>query len=530
MPRHPDPIVETPSGAVRGVRDGSGERYRALPYAAAPTGAGRFAPPSPHRGWAGVRDATRPSPTAPQPHRDFGRLDMTPYFGPGWVPGEEYLTVDVHTPAASTGTAFGTGTATGVGGHPVMVFVHGGGFVTGSNRAALYDGSAFARDGVVLVTVNYRLGIPGFLDVAGAPPNRGLLDVLAALRWIRDTIPVFGGDPENVTVFGQSAGATLVGGLLATPQAKGLFRRAIIQSGNGTGAFTPEQARKVTAAAAAALGIEATAEAFAPIPDERFLAVLPALAGLDLRTDTATDPLAGLSPFSLVLPVQPADALADGPAGAIDLLIGTNIHEGHLYLAPHGNLDSTTQADVLAVASRTHADPGAAIAAHRAARPDATPGELRSALLGQVLFEAGTTRMAQAHARISGGRTYRYSFGYRSTALDGRLGAAHTVELPFVFDLADQPWLHGDAGLLGPDPAPAGLAAQVHGAWVEFARTGDPGWAPYDPERPSVEFLDGGRSGPTSQSPSQDQPPNGRPQFGESGRGRATASGGRRNA
>ena len=313
---------------MRGVRDGSGERYRALPYAAAPTGAGRFAPPSPHPGWSGVRDATRPSPTAPQPHRDFGRLDMTPYFGPGWVPGEEYLTVDVHTPAASTGTAFGTGTATGVGGRPVMVFVHGGGFVTGSNRAALYDGSAFARDGVVLVTVNYRLGIPGFLDVAGAPPNRGLLDVLAALRWIRDTIAVFGGDPENVTVFGQSAGATLVGALLATPQAKGLFRRAIIQSGNGTGAFTPEQARKVTAAAAAALGIEPTAEAFAPIPDERFLAVLPALAGLDLRTDTATDPLAGLSPFSLVLPVQPADALADGPAGAIDLLIGTNIRRG----------------------------------------------------------------------------------------------------------------------------------------------------------------------------------------------------------
>ncbi|NDZ77109.1 carboxylesterase family protein [Streptomyces sp. SID10853] len=477
MFRQAAPVVEIPAGTVRGLRDGSGERYRALPYAAAPTGAGRFAAPAPHPGWSGVRDGTRPSPTAPQPARDFGRLDMTPYFGPGWVPGEEYLTVDVHTPAADGAR------------RPVMVFVHGGGFVTGSNRAALYDGSAFARDGIVLVTVNYRLGIPGFLDLSGAPANRGLLDVLAALRWVQDTVAAFGGDPENVTVFGQSAGATLTGALLATPRARGLFRRAIVQSGNGAGAFTPEQARRVTAAAAAALGVEPTADAFAPVPDERFLSVLPALAGLGLRTSTATDPLAGLSPFSLVLPVQPADALAEGPAADVDLLIGTNTQEGNLYLAPQGALESTTEADVIALATQVHTDPEAALATHRAARPGGTPGELRSAVLGQALFEAGTARMAQAHARISGGRTHVYSFGYRSTALEGRLGAAHTVELPFVFDNADEPWLHGDTRLLGPGPAPTGLAAQVHGAWVAFANTGDPGWAPYTPQRPSVKAL-----------------------------------------
>jgi len=417
------PQAETPTGAVRGHRDSFGELYRAIPYAAAPLGPGRFRPPVPHPGWSGVRDATRPSPTAPQPVRDFGALDMTPYFGPGWVRGEEYLTVDVSTPAADDGR------------RPVMVFVHGGGFVTGSNRAALYDGRAFARDGVVLVTVNYRLGVPGFLDLAGAPANRGLLDVIAALGWVRDTIPAFGGDPGNVTVFGQSAGATLTGALLATPEAKGLFRRAIIQSGSGTGAFTPEQAGRVTAAAASALGVEPTAEAFGELPDERFLEILPALAGLDLRTETAPDPLAGLSPFSLVLPVQPADGLLDGD---VDLLIGTNTEEGNLYGT---------------------ADPAA---------------------LGETLFGAGTARMARAHARTSGGRTYAYSFGHRSTASGGRLGAAHTVELPFVFDVADEPWLHGETGLLGPDPAPDGLAARMHGAWVAFARTGDPGWAGYD--------------------------------------------------
>ncbi|MFJ8433983.1 carboxylesterase/lipase family protein [Kitasatospora sp. NPDC094019] len=482
MPRQADPTVETPAGAVRGLRDGSGERYRAIPYAAPPTGAGRFAPPAPHPGWSGVRDATRPSPTAPQPTRGFGRLDMTPYFGPGWVPGAEYLSVDVHTPAADGAR------------RPVMVFVHGGGFVTGSNRARLYDGGAFARDGVVLVTVNYRLGVPGFLDLPGAPANRGLLDLLAALGWVRDTIAAFGGDPGNVTVFGQSAGATLVGALLAAPQAKGLFGRAIVQSGNGTGAFTPEQARRVTERAAAALGVEPIAEAFAPVPDERFLAILPALAGLDLRTATAIDPLAGLSPFSLVLPVQPADDLAHGPARDVDLLIGTNTQEGHLYLVPQDALESTTEADLLTLAARLHPDPHRAldaVTAHRAARPDDTPGELRSALLGAALFETGTARMARAHARISGGRTHRYSFTHRSTALGGRLGAAHTVELPFVFDNAHQPWLHADTGLLGPDAAPAGLASRVHGAWVAFARDGDPGWARYDPRHPAAEPLGG---------------------------------------
>ncbi|RJO73359.1 carboxylesterase/lipase family protein [Nocardia panacis] len=463
---HTNPVVETPAGVVRGLRDGSGERYRAIPYAAAPTGATRFAPPAPHRGWRGVRDGTLPSPTVPQPARDFGRLDMIPYFGPGWVRGEEYLTVDIHTPAAVSGA------------RPVMVFVHGGGFVTGSTRAALYDGSAFARDGVVLVTVNYRLGIQGFLDLPGAAPNRGLLDVIAALGWVRDTIPVFGGDSANVTIFGQSAGATLTGALLATPEAKGLFRRAIIQSGSGTGAFTPEQARRVTTAAAAALGVEPTAEAFAAIPDERLLAILPALSGLDLRTGTAMDPLVGLSPFSLVLPVQPADGLADGPAADVDLLIGTNTEEGRLYLVPQGNLDASTEADAFAAAARAHADPSTVIARHRAERPDATPGELRAAVLGEALFEAGTARMAQAHARISGGRTHVYSFGYRSKALDGRLGAAHTVELPFVFDIADKPWLHGDTALLGPDPAPADLATRMHDAWIAFAATVDPGWDP----------------------------------------------------
>jgi para-nitrobenzyl esterase len=474
VPHQVSSVVDTPAGAVRGARDEYGELYRAIPYAAAPVGAARFAPPTPHPGWNGVRDATSPSPTAPQPRRDFGNLDMTPYFGPGWIAGDEYLTVDVRTPSSNGGPL------------PVMVFVHGGGFVTGSSQAPLYDGRAFARDGIVLVTLNYRLGIPGFLDLEGVPANRGLLDVVAALGWVRDTITAFGGDPANVTVFGQSAGATLVGGLLATPAAKGLFRRAIVQSGSGTGAFTPEQAQRVTRAAADALGVEPTVSAFAKIGDERFVETLPKLAGLDLRTETAVDPLVGLSPFSLVLSDQPADSLADGPAADVDLLIGTNVDEGNLYVVPQGNLDTSTEADVLAVAAQLDEDPQGVIDAIAAERPGATPGELRSAVLGEALFGRGTARMIEAHRRISGGRTHVYRFGYRSTALDGKLGAAHTIELPFVFDLADEPALHGQTGLLGPSQAPADLAARMHGAWVQFAHTGNPGW----PGGETVETFD----------------------------------------
>ncbi|MGW0162543.1 carboxylesterase/lipase family protein [Mycobacterium sp. NPDC003323] len=467
-----------PSGEVGGVRDHSGERYRAIPYAATPTGADRFAPPAPHPGWDGVRDATGHGATAPQPVRDFGALDMRPYFGPGWVRGADYLTLDVHTPGADNAA------------RPVMVFVHGGGFVTGSSQAALYDGGAFTRDGIVLVTLNYRLGIAGFLDVPGAPRNRGLLDVLAALRWVRDTISAFGGDPGNVTLCGQSAGATLVGALLATPEAAGLFHRAVMQSGSGTGAFTPEQAARVTRAAAARLGAQPTVDGLADIPDEQFVAVLPTLAGLDLRTATAADPLMGLSPFGLVLDRQPADALAHGPAAGIALLIGTNTEEGNLYLVPQGTFETSRHADVVAVAAQHHLDPEAAVRDLLTRRPDATHGELRSALLGEALFGAGSARIARAHSLISARGTYLYQFGFRSSALGGKLGAAHTVELPFVFDIADSPWLHGKTGLLGPDAVPEDLPTQMHSSWVAFARNGSPGWDGYHGDDAAVRRFE----------------------------------------
>ncbi|WP_420883411.1 carboxylesterase/lipase family protein [Actinomadura madurae] len=473
-----NPVIKTAQGPVRGRSQDGIAAFLNIPYAAPPRGAGRFAAPRPHEPWDDVRDATAWGPNAPQSERTLGSVDMSPYFGTGWSRGEDYLTVNVWTPAAANGDL------------PVMVFVHGGGFVAGSTRSALYEGSAFARDGVVLVTLNYRLGIAGFLDLPGAPANRGLLDVVAALRWVRENIAAFGGDPGKVTLFGQSAGATIVGGVLAAPEAAGLFRRAIIQSGSGLGAFTTEQAARVTEAASEALGAAPRADAFADVPDERLVEVASRLGGIDLRTESHHDPLAGLSPFSLVLDTQPAELVATGLAAGIDLLIGTNAEEGNLYLVPVGKYAASTARDVEDTAARSHPSPARLVETYRKARPEASFGELRSAILGDALFGAGSWALADAHAAHSESATFRYEFAWRSRALDGDLGATHAVELPFVFDLARLPRLRGAGNLLGPESPPAKLATRMHEAWIRFAGTGAPGWDPYDIERRTTMRID----------------------------------------
>ncbi|MFI6340247.1 carboxylesterase/lipase family protein [Streptomyces sp. NPDC050535] len=470
--------VTTTSGPVRGRRHGNGSVFLDVPYAAPPVGRGRFAAPSPHEPWTGVRDATQPGPTAPQPTRDsFGTLDMSPYFGPGWQRGDDYLTMNIWAPPQEGPT------------RPVMVFVHGGGFVAGSGRGPLYDGSAFARDGVVLITVNYRLGIPGFLHLADAPDNRGMLDVLAALRWVRENVARFGGDPGNVTLFGQSAGAIIVGGVLADPASSGLVRRAIIQSGTGIGAFTPEQAGMVTAAVGRELDLEPTVKNLAGIPDERLVAAMAGLTGLDLRTSTHHDPLGGITSFSLVGEHQPAAAVADGRGDEVDLLIGANLDEGSLYLAPLGLMASTTDADVRDTAARFHSDPDETVRAYRAQHPSASAADLRTAILGDGLFGSGTRQMAAAHASAATGRTYCYEFGWRSDAMDGQLGASHVMELPFVFDRLALPSLHGTRGLLGSTEPPARLAADIHRSWIRFAETGNPGWPVYERAGGHVQQL-----------------------------------------
>jgi len=472
------PIVTITSGRIQGTRTAQARVFLGVPYAAPPVGQARFAAPRPHPGWTDVRDAARPGPNAPQPPRGrFGRLDLSPFFGNGWERGDDYLTVNVWAPLDPSTPA------------PVVLFVHAGGFIAGSTRGPVYDGEAFARDGVVFVTVNYRLGIPGFLRLPDAPDNRGRLDVIAALRWIQQNATRFGGDPANVTLAGQSAGAIIVTSMIGARDAQGLFRRAIVQSGSGTAAFTPEQAGIVSAALARELGVEPSAAALGQRSDDELVAVLPRLVGLDLATAGAHDPLGGITPLGLVLDQQPADAVADRGASDVELLIGSNLDESSLYLTPLQDLDDSTEADLLATAARFHPAPDRLVEAYRSARPSASTRQLRVALLGDGMFRAGTRRFADAHAHAGAARTFVYEFTWRSTALDGQLGSCHLLELPFVFDKVGLPALHGPDALLGTTPPPDDLAARVHAAWLGFATRGDPGWPAYSGAAPIVQQI-----------------------------------------
>ncbi len=465
------PVVATAHGPVRGLPlDSGGAAFRNIPYAAAPTGSRRFRPPAPPAPWTGVRDATSYGPTALK----------APYVAPFDVllpepdiPGEESLNLNIWTPGPA-------------GSAPVMVWLHGGAFANGSGAVPGYDGTAFARDKVVLVTLNYRLGADGFLylEDEDTVPNLGLLDQVAALGWVRDNIAAFGGDPSRVTVFGQSAGAMSIGALLAMPSAAGLFHRAILQSGAAHHAITPASALLVTRRLAAILDVTPTRDALGRVPQDLLLA-----AQQQLRTEISANPdparwgeVAGnLMPFEpvvdgTVLPRHPATAVADGQAPDIDVLIGTNSDELRLFTVPTGMFDLITEPLARAVAAGYGLDPEIALAVYRAGHPDDSFAGLHHRLVTDWFYRIPALRLAEAYASRRPGSAFVYEFTWQPPTFDGRLGACHAAELPFVFDTLDE---KGLAGLTGPTP-PAELGAAMHSAWVAFASAGDPGWPAYD--------------------------------------------------
>lgn len=467
-------IASTRQGTVRGlVRDGVAA-YLGIPYAAPPFGARRFRAPAPAEPWEGVRDALEFGPAAPQrPYRaPLNRLIPTPD-----VSGDGCLNLNVWTPDG------------GGGARPVMVWIHGGSLRNGSTGLPLYDGSAFARDGVVLVSINYRLGVEGFGVFPDAPDNRGLLDQIAALRWVRDNIVAFGGDPDEVTVFGESAGAISIAALTTSPYAKGLFRRAILQSGAPHTVSRREGARAVRSMAKD-LGVPATAEAFAEVDRERLLDVQDAVVG-------GTDPIGGGPGFHIVVDddVVPADP---GPAD-VDLLLGANREEYRLWFVPTGTVERIS-ALALRLALLRLRIPGRVARLYRAGRPGAKPGEVLGEMATDKLLRGPLNRLADSRSAPSDGssptnpsvpsgplgrrspapRTFVYEFAWRSPVMD--LGACHALEIGFVFDtlrLSDE--LTGTG-------APQALADVMHRAWVSFATTGDPGWADWSPERPVMVF------------------------------------------
>jgi carboxylesterase type B len=407
-------------------------------------------------------------------------------FAPDRVTGGDCLNLNVWTPDPAAA------------GLPVMVWVQGGMFELSS--LASYDGRHFARDGVVCVAFNWRVGAEGFLYLDDGDANLGLLDQVAALQWVRDDIAAFGGDPGNVTVFGESAGAMSIGTLLSIPRAEGLFRRAIVQSGAAHQVTPAETARRIGRYLAERLGVPPTREALAAVPVQRLLAAQAELKA-DLLAHPDPDRWGGEVVASTllwqpvidgeVLPGPPMDRIAAGAGAQVDVIAGTNTDDWRVFRVLGGDLDEFTDeiltGPVDVYGYRALAAYGlpveTALAAYRAAYPDAGPGDLLAAVETDWFVRVPAIRLADAHANTTSG-TYMYEFAWPSPGL----GAVHALEIPFVFDTLnkDLPLL---GPLLGPNP-PQELADAMHAAWISFATNGDPGWPAYDLGRRATMRFD----------------------------------------
>jgi para-nitrobenzyl esterase len=470
------PVITTAAGAVRGRLEGGVAVFRGIPFAQPPVGEARFAAPRPVRRWDGVREAFAFGPPPPQESMVPGAAVPRDSADDG-----DWLTVNVWTPAPDPAAR-----------RPVMVWIYGGAYKFGSADDPAYNGCRIAREGeVVVVTLNYRLGIEGFARIEGAPANRGLLDQVAALHWVQENIAAFGGDPEQVTLFGESAGAGSLAALMAMPRASGLFRRAIAQSLPGT-YFSDALAADIAAVLAGGLGLRPTVDDLSAVDPGKLPEAGAVLTGTMRAYEDRWGPVAHTpTPFSPVvdgdvLPVDPWHALASGAAREVDLIVGHNRDEYRLFLALGGQLGRITD-DQAAQALRLFGPGPDAERAYREAYPEASAERLCELVQSDWLFRMPSLRLAEAHA-AGGGRAHVYELTWAAPANGGFLGACHGLDVPMVF---------GNSSGFGSDllgstpPAEAGaLSARFRSAWTAFASTGDPGWPAYDTERRLVQIFD----------------------------------------
>ena len=467
------PIVRTTAGPVLGARESGLEVFRGIPYAAPPIDDRRWLPPAPVAPWTDVRDATSFGPACPQDPDLHEMAEGTPT-------SEDCLTLNVWTP--STG-----------GQAPVMVFIHGGGFTAGSTWDPWYDGASFARRGVVLVTLQYRIGPFGWLDVSDMGPeyatsgNNGLQDQMAALSWVRENAAAFGGDPGSVTLFAESAGAISVSALMGVPAADGLYDRVILESGTAGTVATPAWSQRVYDRFVELSGV-AKPQDLAKLTTEQLLDTARRIYDTEF-SDTAFHPLVD----GTLLPDLPMKRIASANGPSVPLIIGTNLDEARYWLYYIPELDRLPLRYYRPWLESLVGDrANDVIADYRRERPDLDQAQTGLALAGDVGFRMPATRMAEALSD-RGVPVWMYLATVQSPEFDGRMGASHAIELPFVFDnlsAARAPELVGD------DPANPALAATTQEMWVAFAKdgapsaTGSPQWPQFDSSTRRTLILD----------------------------------------
>jgi para-nitrobenzyl esterase len=469
--------AETAFGKIRGTDVDGIKIFKGIPYGASTAGKNRFMPPVNPDKWSGVRDALAYGPTAPQRQPAAAKGE-----------GEDCLVLNIWTPAVNDGRK-----------RPVMFWCHGGGFATGSGSSPGTDGTNLARRGdVVVVTINHRLNVLGFsyLQEFGgatfaASGDAGMLDIVHALRWVRDNIARFGGDPNTVMIFGQSGGGRKVATLLAMPSAKGLFHRACIESGATIRLVERDQATRVAERLLAKLGVAKTeVRQLQKLPVETimsaYFAVLKDMAGMDPMT-------LGFSPTvdGQWVPRHPFHPVASPVSPEVPLLIGSTRTELTSSADPAAfSLDEDGMrkrvGDLLGAQQA-----GGAVEIYRRANPGATPSDIYFLIASDHRYSGPVMKIAERRAALGRGAVYLYYFRWETPVQGGRLKSPHTIEVPFAFDNVKI-----SAQLTGGGPEAMALADRVSDAWIAFARAGNPNtpklprWPAYDARDRSTMVID----------------------------------------
>ena len=486
------PIVSTNAGDVQGLEDKGVDSFLGIPYAAPPVGSLRFKAPQPPTDWQGIYDATGMgapcmqfyTPSGPRT-TDFTR-EIQPHFPTqteSKIDNEDCLFLNVWTPDASEGE------------RPVMVWFHGGGYAYGSGGWPAYNGRNLAEKGdVVVVTVNHRLNAFGYLNLErkfgedfAASGNAGNLDLVRSLEWVRDNISAFGGDPDNVTIMGESGGGSKVSHLMAMPSADGLFHKAIVQSGPGVTSGDPDEAADYTDDILAEAGVETVEDLMALSGDDLIKAVRavqPENAGF------GQGPRFGPIADGTILPRDPFLPRAPEQSSDIPLLIGYNKDEMTLFLAPQPWFGLVDNATVDAMVAGMGEEAVATLAAYREMFPDYSPTHVASAAMG-ARFVRGTYILADQQSRTAEAPVFVYRLTWETPVADGMLKSPHTLDIPLMFNNAET-----SSSLVGTGPEALVMADMMSDAWITFAKTGVPSsellpeWSPYTVQERNVMELD----------------------------------------